>query len=177
MVSRRRSRAPPVPSRLDVARRLWKRSREVPEPTMAKLIFASWLRVKKKYQTIVRVITEEKPKIEKTLEYGQCVSPGVSPFPRDRPPALRRLGVTKRSTERGDILARRPWRSGRAASLPPPPHLQQKNVLAPPNFSHAAAASPNCSPVAKYVHPAAAASAHARVPFSKADVAGAGEVS
>ena len=100
MVSRRRSRAPPVPSRLDVARRLWKRSREVPEPTMAKFVFASWLRVKKKYQTIVRVITEEKPRIEKTLEYGQCVSPGVSPFPRDRPPALRRLGVTKRSTGR-----------------------------------------------------------------------------
>ena len=34
-----------------------------------------------------------------------------------------------------------------------------------------AAASPNCSPVAKYVHPAAVASAHARAPFSKANVA------
>ena len=39
-----------------------------------------------------------------------------------------------------------------------------------------AAASPNCFPVAKYVHPAAAASAHARAPFSKANVAVAGEV-
>ena len=91
---------PPARSWLDVARRLRRRSREVPESTMVEFVFASWLRVKKQYQTIVRVITEEKPKIEKTLECGQCVSPGVSPFPRDRPPALRRLGVTKRSPGR-----------------------------------------------------------------------------
>ena len=91
---------PPARSWLDVARRLRRRSREVPESTMVEFVFASWLRVKKQYQTIVRVITEEKPKIEKTLECGQCVSPGVSPFPRDRPPALRRLGVTKRSMGR-----------------------------------------------------------------------------
>ena len=38
--------------------------------------------------------------IKKNIDNGQCVSPGVSPFPKDRPPARRWLGVKKRSTGR-----------------------------------------------------------------------------
>ena len=42
-VSRRSSRVPPAPSRLDGARRSRKRSRAVPEPSTANFVFAGWL--------------------------------------------------------------------------------------------------------------------------------------
>ena len=109
------------------------------------------------------MMTKKKPKkSKKALKMANASAPGPHLSPWIVPP--RCAGSASRNDRRdarGDILARRPWRSGRAASLPPPPHLQQKNVLVPPNCSPvakyvhpAAAASPNCSPVEKYVHPA-----------------------
>ena len=48
------------------------------------------------------------------MENGQCVSPGVSPFPTDHPPARLCLGVKKRSTGRS---RRRPREVAKPATM------------------------------------------------------------